>query len=133
MDIDLREKVDTLSAHFTDSEAFRNTSFNNPYPKLSQALEQHARPQDSKIIMAVLDDIVAHKNPVETLKGATEGNAIDVLTQLVNDEKIRPIIDQSAYESAVHTISSTVLRMAEAQILQNQTKREMLHEQQTGH
>lgn len=133
MDIDLIEKVDTLSAHFTDSEAFRNTSFNNPYPMLAEALELHARPQDSKIIMAVLDKIVAHKDDIETLKGATEGNAIGVLTQLVNEEKIRPIIDKSAYESAVNTISSTVLRIAEAQIQQNQIKREMWHEQQAGH
>jgi hypothetical protein len=133
MDKNLQDKIDTLSANFTQSEAYKNTSPNkNPYPKLAEALEQHTHPQDGRIILAVLDDVVAHKNHSEILQGATEGKAIEVLTQLVNQDSIRSFLDRP-YEIAVDTLSSTLKDMAEAQILQNQTTREMLHEQQTGH
>jgi hypothetical protein len=133
MDKNLQDKIDTLSANFTQSEAYKNTSPNkNPYPKLAEALEQHTHPQDGRIILALLDDVVAHKNHSEILQGATEGKAIEVLTQLVNQDSIRSFLDRP-YEIAVDTLSSTLKDMAEAQILQNQTTREMLHEQQTGH
>lgn len=132
MDKNLQDKIDTLSANFTLSEAYKNTSPNkNPYPNLAKALEQHTHPQDGRIIMAVLDEVVAHKNPSEILKGATEGKAIEVLTQLANQDSIRSFLDRP-YEIAVATLSSTLKDMAEAQILQNQIKREMRHEQQAG-
>jgi hypothetical protein len=131
MDKNLQDKIDTLSANFTQSEAYKNTSPNkNPYPKLAEALEQHTHPQDGRIILAVLDDVVAHKNHSEILQGATEGKAIEVLTQLVNQDSIRTFLDRP-YEVAVESLSSTLKVMAEARILENQTDREMLREKQT--
>ena len=116
MDSDLREKVDALAENFTHSEVFRHTPSNyNPYTVLTQALEQHARPKDTQILISVIDKIIGYKHTNEIYQGATEGHAITILTQFIHQRIIKESTDkhEKSPQTAVNILSNIILRKAE--------------------
>ena len=132
MDAELREKIGGLASDFENTPAKRNSSARNPYISLAEALEHSARPQDTPVLSAVLDNIVRHNYKDEVRQGATQGNAILTLTQFVNQGVVKDLIDTYSTEAAEKILSEITIKKAEEMVRQYQIDRLKQYDNQMG-